>query len=64
MSDQPAAIRATYSDLKFLKTRKVAQVVLELPIEQAGEFVSLFGAPDPSRETWVAVALLSETKEG
>lgn len=62
--DTPAVIRATYSDLKFLKTRKVAQIICEVPIENAGEIVKIFGAPDPSRETWVAVALLSTDNKG
>lgn len=57
---QPAAFRATYSDLRFVKTRKVAQVTLELPIEQAGDFVAAFGAPNPAEEKWVAIARLSE----
>lgn len=59
---QPAAFRASYSDLRFVKTRKVAQITLELPIEQAGEFVAAFGAPNPSEEKWVAVARLVEQK--
>ena len=54
----PAAIKGTYSDLKFIKSRKVAQVVIEVPIEQAGAFVSAFGTPQPDKETWVAIARL------
>lgn len=55
-----AAIKGTYSDLKFIKTRKVAQVVIEVPIEQAGAFVRAFGTPQPDQETWVAIARLDE----
>ena len=55
---QPAAFRATLSDIRFVKTRKVCQVVLELPIEQAGDFIAAFGAPNPAEEKWVAVARL------
>ena len=54
----PAAFKATYSDLRFVKSRKVAQVTLELPIEAASAFVSIFGTPDPSKETWVGIAML------
>lgn len=46
-----AAFKDTYSDLRFVKSRKVAQVVVELPIEEASRFVEAFGAPDPSKET-------------
>ena len=53
-----AVIKGTYSDLKFIKTRKVAQVVIEVPIEQAGAFVEAFGTPQPDKETWVAIARL------
>jgi hypothetical protein len=58
----PAAFKAAYADLKFIKTRKVAQIVLELPIEEASRFVEAFGAPDPSKETWCAIARLDAAK--
>jgi hypothetical protein len=54
------AFRATYSDFKLVKTRKVVQIVLEVPVEQANVVLDVLGGmPDPSRETWVGVALLS-----
>lgn len=53
-----APLAATYSDLKFIRTRKVCQLVLEIPIEQAGQVVSLLGAPNPAEEVWCAVARL------
>jgi hypothetical protein len=60
----PAAFRATYSDLKFIKTRKIAQIVLEMPLEQASDFIAAFGAPNPAEEKWVAVArLVDKTPE-
>lgn len=58
----PAAFKAAYSDLRFVKSRKVAQIVLEMPIEEASRFVEAFGAPDPSKETWCAIARLDPTK--
>lgn len=54
----PAAIRATYSDLRFVKSRKVAQITLEVPIEEAANIVAMFGTPNPASETWVALARL------
>lgn len=54
----PAAIRATYSDLRFIKSRKVAQITLEIPIEEAPNAVALLGTPNPAAEIWCAVARL------
>lgn len=54
-----SAFAGTYSDLRFVKSRKVAQVVIELPIEQANRFLQAFGVPDPSKESWVAIARLN-----
>ncbi|WP_342643485.1 hypothetical protein [Rhodoligotrophos ferricapiens] len=56
-----AIIRGTYSDLKFIRTRSVAQVLIELPIEQADAFVKAFGTPQPGKEIHVAIARLNET---
>lgn len=55
---QPAAFRATYSDLRFVKTRKVCQIVLEMPLESADAFLSAFGTPNPAEEKWCALARL------
>ena len=54
-----AAFKATYSDLRFVKSRKVAQIVLELPLEQADGFIQAFGTPNPASETWCAIARLA-----
>lgn len=57
----PAAFKATYSDWRLIKGRKVVQVVLELPLEAAGEaYDALGGMPRPDREVWCAVARLQE----
>lgn len=56
--DAPAAIRATYSDMRFVKGRKVVQILLEAPIEEAPNVVALLGTPNPASEIWVAVARL------
>ena len=53
-----AVIKAVYADLRFVKTRKVAQLVLELPIEKAKDAFDTLGAPDPAESQWVAVAPL------
>lgn len=55
-----AVVSATYSDFKIVRTRSVAQIVLELPIEQAQGFVDMFGLPIPGSEIHVAIARLRE----
>lgn len=54
----PAAIQGSYADLKFIKGRKVAQVVVEIPIEASDAFLKAFGAPNPAAEVPVALARL------
>ena len=58
-----AALQGTYSDLKFIKTRKVVQMVLELPIEQGDKLVEIFGVPQPDNEVRVAVARIHSFRE-
>lgn len=57
-----AAFQGSYADLKFIKSRSVAQIVIELPIEQAGAFVAAFGAPVPGSECPVAIARLEPAR--
>jgi len=63
MTDQ-ATFSGTYSDLKLIRSRKVAVVCIEIPIEAAAAFVAAFGMPNPAEETWVAIARMkNEVKE-
>lgn len=55
------AIQGTYADFKIVKSRNVAQFIIEVPIEQANEAVTNFGLPDPHIEKWVAIAMLNQT---
>lgn len=59
---EAAAFQGSYSDMKFIKSRSVVQIVIELPIEQAAAFVAAFGAPDPAKECPVALARLDIAK--
>jgi hypothetical protein len=60
MIDHPAAIQATFSDFRLVKGRKVAQLVLEIPMEEADAALStLGGIPQPHSERWVALARLN-----
>lgn len=52
-----AVISGTLSDVKTVKTRKVAQVVIEVPMEQLKSVYDALGY-DLSGNTWVALARL------
>lgn len=55
------AVRATFSDFKTVKTRSVAQLVFEVPLEEADAVLAaLGGVPVPNREQWVGVAPITE----
>ena len=56
-----AAIRATFSDFRIVKGRKVAQLVFEVPLEGADDaLASLGGLPQPAAERWCGIARLTE----
>lgn len=55
------AIRASFSDFRIVKGRKVAQLVMEVPIEQADAALrALGGVPSPDVDRWVGIAPLTE----
>jgi hypothetical protein len=57
--NKPAAFRATYSDLKLIKTRQCVQVIFELPLADFdAAYVILGGMPNPASETWFGIAPL------
>lgn len=58
-----AALHGDYVDLKFIKTRKVCQIVVEIPIEQGSAFVQAFGTPNPATGVPVALARLQDAPE-
>lgn len=62
-NNPPAAIQATFSDWRTVKSRKALQLILEVPIEQTEAVLTALGAPMPDRPKWVAVALLQEPEE-
>lgn len=54
-----AAIQGTFSGFNIVKGRKVAQLVIEVPIEAADAALeALGGVPRPDAERWVALARL------
>jgi len=58
--NEPRVIRATFSDWRPVKSRKVLQLILEVPLERTNSVLEMLGAPLPDSETWVAVALLDK----
>lgn len=57
-----AAIRGTFSDFKIIRGRKCAQLVIEVPLEEADRaLAALGGIPQAATERWVAVARLNES---
>jgi hypothetical protein len=56
-----AAIKATYSEWKMVKTRKVLVLSFEVPLEQQAEVIAALGVPMPDTSIWVAIARLNET---
>ena len=60
-----AVTQATFADFRLVKGRKVAQLVFEVPIEQADQaLTALGGSPQPAAETWVALARLETRARG
>ena len=57
--DAPAAIQGDFVDLRFVKGRKVCQIVIEIPIEAGASFVAAFGTPNPAQSVPVAIARLT-----
>lgn len=55
-ADELLAAKGDYCGLKFVQGRKVAQVIIEIPIEHANAFVNAFGTPDSANPVKVALA--------
>ena len=55
-----AIIKATFSEWRMVKGRKVLQIICEVPLEQQGMVFGALGAPLPDETTWVAIARLRE----
>ncbi len=60
-----AAFKATYSDWRLIKGRKVVQVVFEMPLEYSDQaYAALGGMPNPAAEIWCGIARLNLSKIG
>lgn len=59
-----AAISGSFADFKLIKSRSVAQLIIEIPIEQTdAALLALGGVPQPATERPVAIARLVERPE-
>lgn len=56
----PAALSATFCGMRTVASRKVAQITMEVPIEQMGTVLSVLGPPSGVDPQWVAIALLDK----
>jgi hypothetical protein len=55
-----AAFKATFSDFRLIKGRKVVQFVFELPVEQADHALEVLGGvPRPDIEAWAGIARIN-----
>lgn len=57
-ANAPAAISATFCGMRTVASRKVAQITMEVPIEQMGTVLTVLGPPSGIDPQWVAIALL------
>lgn len=56
------AFRATFSDMKLVKTRQVAQLIFEIPLSEFDEaYEVLGGMPNPAHERWFGIAAINLT---
>lgn len=61
---KPAAFRATFSDLKIIKTRQCVQLVFEMPLADFdAAYEVLGGLPNSAEERWFAVAPIKSAEE-
>lgn len=64
LSDRPAIVQATYANWKPVPSRKVLQLVFEVPIERQGDVLGILGAPGIDTADWYAIAKMAVTKVG
>lgn len=57
---KPAALQADFTSYRPVPSRKVLQLVFEVPLETQEQTFKTLGYPTPGESTWVAVARLQE----
>lgn len=64
MTEKPAAFSASYSDWKVIKTRRVVQLVFEVPLEAADHAYNVLdGMPSFGSEQWFAIARMQQPEK-
>ncbi len=63
MTSRPAALSAVYTDYRRVKSRKVHQIVFELPSEKWAEAYRVLGEPSIETSEWFAIAKLQVPAE-
>ena len=59
-----SAVLGCFSDFRLIRSRSVAQIIVEVPIEAADEALkALAGFPMPGTERWVGVALAPKDRK-
>lgn len=56
--EKATAIAATFSDYRTVKSRKVLQLIFEVPLEKSAEAFLVLGFPMPDDSSWVGIAKL------
>lgn len=57
---KPAAFQATFSDMKLVKTRQVAQLIFEIPLADFdAAYEVLGGMPNSAHERWFGIAAIN-----
>lgn len=59
MDSKPAVIQASFANIKFMASRKVVQLVFEIPFEMADDAYQVLGFPDENEGKYVAIAPLA-----
>lgn len=54
------ALAGDFADIRTVKSRSVVQVIVELPIEEGENIIKMFGFPQPSNPTKLALARLAD----
>lgn len=54
------AIKAEFANFKRIASRKVCQIILEVPEEHTKQVFDILGYPNSSESIWVGVARLQE----
>lgn len=62
-SRQNAVVSGSLAEIRFVKSRSVAVLCVEIPIEAAENAIAMFGVPLPGQEIPVAVARLVVERE-